>query len=66
MKELDGDDAPLMSHTTGKSVERDIVQFVAFRDLKVTLDPYTHRPSACPEAYCCALGRICSEEMTGF
>eukprot|EP00285_Hemiselmis_virescens_P006655 CAMPEP_0173380784 /NCGR_PEP_ID=MMETSP1356-20130122/3399_1 /TAXON_ID=77927 ORGANISM="Hemiselmis virescens, Strain PCC157" /NCGR_SAMPLE_ID=MMETSP1356 /ASSEMBLY_ACC=CAM_ASM_000847 /LENGTH=535 /DNA_ID=CAMNT_0014334489 /DNA_START=50 /DNA_END=1654 /DNA_ORIENTATION=+ len=33
MHELDGDDEPLKSQTTGQRVQRDIVQFVAFRDL---------------------------------
>lgn len=31
---LDGDDAPLVSSITGKEMERDIVQFVAFRDFR--------------------------------
>eukprot|EP00283_Hemiselmis_rufescens_P009182 CAMPEP_0173421716 /NCGR_PEP_ID=MMETSP1357-20121228/2720_1 /TAXON_ID=77926 /ORGANISM="Hemiselmis rufescens, Strain PCC563" /LENGTH=570 /DNA_ID=CAMNT_0014384659 /DNA_START=97 /DNA_END=1806 /DNA_ORIENTATION=- len=34
MTQLDGDDAPLTSQTNGQRVQRDIVQFVAFRDLK--------------------------------
>uniref|UniRef100_A0A7S0VQP8 C2 domain-containing protein n=1 Tax=Hemiselmis tepida TaxID=464990 RepID=A0A7S0VQP8_9CRYP len=34
MQQLDGDDEPLKSQTTGQRVQRDIVQFVAFRDLK--------------------------------